>query len=248
MSAIYASPVDLRDILAANIYARDDEPPTTLDYRSELPRVRDQYDSAQCAAFAACAMKEWQERRDSEYTGFFDPEFIYDLRENKPAAGMNARNVMAILYKHGALTQVDKVIDNNTPEAASNYKIRGYAQVYDIKTLKKALYRNGPCLWAGPMYNKKSSKMWDIKTAHSEGNTEDHIHSAHAMAIVGYNDEGFILRNSFGADWSDDGHCVFPYTDWRMKYEIWTCIDDPNTEDTNGITNCFAACAAKCSQ
>jgi hypothetical protein len=193
-------------------------------------------------------MKEWQERRDSNYTGFFDPSFIYDLRENAPAAGMNARDVMSILYKHGALTQVDRVVGADEKLASSTYRIQGYGQVFDIGTLKKALYYNGPCMWAGPMYNKKSARMWDRKTAHSEGSAEDHIQSAHAMAIVGYNDEGFILRNSFGADWCQDGHCVFPYSDWGKQYEVWTCIDEQGSDDVGCATNCFAWCSARCSQ
>lgn len=38
-------------------------------------------------------------------------------------------------------------------------------------------------------------------------------HSSHAMVIVGYSDKlrRFILRNSWGIDWGDDGYCYVPY-------------------------------------
>jgi C1A family cysteine protease len=46
------------------------------------------------------------------------------------------------------------------------------------------------------------------------------------MAIVGWDTEGFIIRNSWGDDWNDDGHTIFPYTDWGLQWEVWTAIDD----------------------
>ncbi len=38
-------------------------------------------------------------------------------------------------------------------------------------------------------------------------------HTCHAMVVVGYSDElrRFIVRNSWGADWGDNGYCYIPY-------------------------------------
>ena len=38
-------------------------------------------------------------------------------------------------------------------------------------------------------------------------------HSSHAMVVVGYSDKlrRFILRNSWGEDWGEDGYCYVPY-------------------------------------
>lgn len=36
----------------------------------------------------------------------------------------------------------------------------------------------------------------------------------HAFAIVGYTCEGFIVQNSWGADWGRGGFAVLPYDDW----------------------------------
>jgi hypothetical protein len=43
--------------------------------------------------------------------------------------------------------------------------------------------------------------------------------------VVGYNEEGFIIRNSWGDDWGTDGYTVFPYDHWGLHREIWTTID-----------------------
>ena len=45
------------------------------------------------------------------------------------------------------------------------------------------------------------------------------------MTVVGYDYNGFIVRNSWGAYWGDNGYCHFPYEDWGKQNEIWTTID-----------------------
>jgi hypothetical protein len=40
------------------------------------------------------------------------------------------------------------------------------------------------------------------------------ILGGHAFAIIGYNDVGFVVQNSWGADWGWSGFAVLPYEDW----------------------------------
>ena len=88
-----------------------------------------------------------------------------------------------------------------------------------MKQLKKSLFINGPCLISFPV-NNKGVKMWQKK----EGETNSY--GGHAMTIVGYNNEGFIIRNSWGKDWGTNGYCIYPYQDWGSHWEIWTTVDD----------------------
>jgi hypothetical protein len=39
-------------------------------------------------------------------------------------------------------------------------------------------------------------------------------HGGHAFALVGYNEHGFIVQNSWGPDWGAGGFAVMPYRDW----------------------------------
>ncbi len=40
---------------------------------------------------------------------------------------------------------------------------------------------------------------------------------AHAFAIVGYNERGFVVQNSWGADWGAGGFAVLGYPDWAAN-------------------------------
>lgn len=39
----------------------------------------------------------------------------------------------------------------------------------------------------------------------------------HAFAIVGYDDDGFIVQNSWGPEWGTDGFAVWRYEDWQAS-------------------------------
>ncbi|GHF63785.1 hypothetical protein HNQ07_004546 [Deinococcus metalli] len=44
----------------------------------------------------------------------------------------------------------------------------------------------------------------------------------HAYALVGYNEIGFVVQNSWGAAWGDRGFAVLPYEDWlESAYDAW---------------------------
>jgi Papain family cysteine protease len=46
----------------------------------------------------------------------------------------------------------------------------------------------------------------------------------HAFALVGYNERGFIVQNSWGTSWGAAGFGVLPYDDWVVHgTDAWTC-------------------------
>src|SRR5206468_3788446 len=46
----------------------------------------------------------------------------------------------------------------------------------------------------------------------------------HAFCIVGYNEIGFLIQNSWGAGWGKDGFATLLYDDWLASaYDAWVC-------------------------
>lgn len=217
------SPVDERDFVAETIYSDEGELPETLDLRDALPHVRDQGSQGTCSAQTAACMKEWQERKDVGFKDHMSPQFIYNNRVNQNSEGMYPRDTMKILNKIGSVYEEqypywsNKEFNDELLNLASRYKIKGYAKISTIDGLKKALVKNGPCYFACNVYNY-GTWMWKPR----QGDVQL---GGHAMTVVGYNEEGFIIRNSWGDDWGTDGYTVFPYDHWGLHREIWTTID-----------------------
>ena len=94
--------------------------------------------------------------------------------------------------------------------------IKSYARIYTINNLKISLFKNGPCLIAFPVYNY-GDNFWIANN--------DTLIGGHAVILVGYNKDGFIVRNSWGQNWGDKGYSIYKFQDWGSHWEIWSTID-----------------------
>jgi len=233
------SPDDPRDLIyehcrirnRANQVNRDSvidaKVPKTLDLRKYLNLPRNQGKRGTCASFASAAIKEYHERLDCNFCGYFSPESVYFYRSNKPEEGMFLRDVMQILQKNGIAYEADFPYNKESepeqvPEKALNimpdFKITSYAQINSIDGLKEALFNYGPCLMAFPVYDNRP-EFWRVKSDPTRN-------GGHAVAVVGYNNRGFIIRNSWGWSWNGDGTVIYPYSEWGVHWEVWTAIDE----------------------
>ena len=209
--------------------------PKKVDHRSKLQRVRSQGKQGSCAAQTAAAMKEFQENISVKFDQHMSPQFIYNLRSNAPESGMHGRDVMDILRKYGSCRET--VYPYNTAETrdqpkdqipqrvldeAKQYKVASYARVDSLEALKESLYHNGPCYIAFPCYNHEP-EFWIPRTEKEK----EERRGGHAVCVVGYDDgaKHFMLRNSWGADWGDDGYTYYPYDQWGAHWDCWTTVD-----------------------
>jgi hypothetical protein len=64
----------------------------------------------------------------------------------------------------------------------------------------------------------------------------------HAFALVGYNEVGFLVQNSWGTDWGKGGFATLPYEDWLdSAYDAWvTRPGVPKTPFASGRTRTAA--------
>lgn len=53
---------------------------------------------------------------------------------------------------------------------------------------------------------------------------DTHITGAHSFALVGYNQIGFVVQNSWGTDWGASGFAIVTYADWVANgTDAWVC-------------------------
>ena len=232
--------------------------PKILDYRNELLPVRNQGDQGTCYAQAAACMKEWQEKKDYNLNEYLSPQFFYNNRDymndnnllNDGDNGMTGRDVMKILknigickeneYKYDNMNRHDNYnsIPKMIKEKALNHRIKSYAKVNTLDGLKDDLYFNGPCLIAFPVYANENNDINNPMWIKSKKN--DKFMGGHAMTVVGYDDDNqyFIIRNSWGDSWYDNGYCYYKYEHWGSHWECWTTIDmETILNDDSSISN-----------
>lgn len=222
---LFPSELDHRDYNAESIYHTRIELPETFDYKHKLNPVRDQGRQGSCSAMTAAALKEIHEKKELGFKDYMSPQFIYNLRANKPSEGMTPRDTMKILHKHGVVPEqlypykTNKRITTELFNNAKNFRISGYAKVNCIYSAKSAILSDG-LLYAGfPVYNPNNPMFW------RQTNSSQPMLGGHAVAIVGWNKDSFIIRNSWGRDWGYNGYCYYPFEYWGEHWEIWTTID-----------------------
>jgi len=219
------SPDDTKDVMYETLLKGTITLPTTCDLRKTMKSPRDQGEEGSCSAQTAAAIKEWQEYVDRQFKEYMSPQFVYNSRLDKTIEGMTPRETMKILQKVGIVPEKDypyltkKEITADLLERASLYKIQGYARVNTIDSLKKALYINGPCYIAFPVYNANKEDFWkpDFPGQKNIG--------GHAVTITGFLEDCFIIRNSWSIQWGDRGYAYYPFNAFNYHWEIWTVLD-----------------------
>lgn len=183
------------------------ELPKELSYVKYLPEVVNQGYRPICVPCSISAFINWEinlndgnNKRDNEV----DYEDIYDHRTNDDDNGMSFKDALHYL-RHNCTKLKDeckKTVDR-------------YAKIGSQLQLKQALLMNGPCVGGLPVYDDTRDDFWNKYSG-------DSLQGGHAISIVGYNKDGFILRNSWGERYGDNGYTLMPYEEFENFTELWT--------------------------
>lgn len=184
------------------------ELPKEYSYVNDLPPVMNQGNNPICVTCSCAAYLNWKigmEKAKAVDAGVKVFE-IYNSKTN-PGDGMTYKGAFDFLIRKGV----------NSNEGL--LKIGGYALVKGPKHLKSALIENGPCFGAlmvyGNRYGEIDTEFWK---------KSDRCMGGHAISIVGYTEEGFIIRNSWGKGFGKDGYVLLKNSDFGDFLEIWTVI------------------------
>lgn len=175
--------------------------PEIFSYQPLMPPIKDQGTESTCVCQTLTGMLDVQKNAKNSIankSNNFSIYELYDQRSNKPQEGMMIKEALSIL-RHRGLN--DEKIDN-------------YALVTSIEAAKQAIVSNGPLAIGMMVYNNGTDKYW-INRGDCLG--------GHCTMLVGYNANGFVMRNSWGTSYGDNGYILLPYNDFE-KYclECWT--------------------------
>lgn len=181
--------------------------PEEYSYVEFLPPVENQGATNMCVTYSISAHLDWNFNMDAATKESksinVDKKEIYSARTLSGDRGMSFKEALNFMKKHGAKS--DK----------GNIKIEAYAMIKNILSLKQALLLNGPCIGGLYVKNPESPEFWN-------GNFNG---GGHAIALVGYTKDGFIIRNSWGEKYGNKGYAIIKYKDFDKILECWTIID-----------------------
>ena len=182
--------------------------PEEYSYIPYLPKIIDQGSRPICVPCSLSAHVNWNKNvddGDNKRDNNVDLLQIYKQKTSN-GDGMTFKEALHFL-KHKGVQSNNGIL-----------KIRKYATIGSPVALKQAILLNGPCVGGLPVFNSDSCEFWkDYGTFGFLG--------GHAISIVGWNKEGFLIRNSWGERFCSQGYTLLPYDDFKSFMEIWTIID-----------------------
>lgn len=219
----------------------------TVDLRKYFRPVRNQLSLGSCTSFATSALYEAMMTRggvsDIEY---MSPGYLFyysNVLKGRPSGGSNYHDQLEVLGKHGIcqdslyeynVQNPDKKPSESAENDAKLHRALAAKQIPTVKlqdkekTLKhnhklitSALSEGYPIGISLKIYdNLGKDGPFILHPKDSKGAKED---GYHAMVIAGYSEENgfYIVRNSWGSGFGDEGYCYIPYT----------YIDDPEYLD-----------------
>ena len=206
----------------------------------ELPlrvNIKNQGSKPTCVAHALASLVEYHNLVETKEYRKFSTEFIYGTRDigYYMGDGMCIRNALNTILKYGdcyytdcpgnsnvetAMTKINENVDEYRTKAYP-YRIGSYYRVKTPEEIKTALLNHGPVVIS--MTTRKDAKIVNDcytfpKNAKNNG--------LHCVLIVGWNNKGWIIQNSWGSGYAGDGYFTLTY-DTKIN-EAWGTIDQTN--------------------
>lgn len=207
--------------------------PVSLDWRDQLGSnwvspILDQGNCGSCVAFAAIGALETQYKIASGFAAFnvkLSPQHLFSCGGGACDYGWMPATAAGFLQSHGVpeeacspyisgATGKDVACSASCSDASRrSLRITGYStptrSVQDLNSVKQAL-QNGPLVTTLEVYADFMAYSSGVYK-HVQGD----IQGGHAVSIVGYDDNSrsFIIRNSWGQSWGENGFAHVSYDD-----------------------------------
>jgi hypothetical protein len=198
-------------------------------YRGDKVPVLDQGEEGACTGFglAAVANHLLRCRKVVSDSTLVSPRMLYEMAKRydewagERYEGSSARGAMKGWYRHGVCAaavwpfdpkDVHGVLDHPRSLEAADRPLGAYYRVdhSDIRALHSALAEVGVLYATGNVH-----AGWDEVDAKTGLiPMRKRIEGGHAFAVVGYDERGFWIQNSWGPKWGKQGFGLISYDDW----------------------------------
>jgi hypothetical protein len=222
-----------------------------IDLRSKFKPVYDQETLGSCTANAICSAFEYNQSRQNLDNFYSSRLFLYYnerlmINMVNEDSGACIRDGMKSINKIGICDEkyfpyVTNTFKNKPTENAykdgSYHKSVSYSRVNkNLLDLKTTLSNGHPIVFGFLIFQNFQSSSWTFKTPAIMPMPSGKNLGGHAVLAVGYDDnlECFIIRNSWGSEWGNNGYFMMPYkfitSHWCMDFWITELVVDTEPE------------------
>jgi C1A family cysteine protease len=223
--------------------------PTRVDLRPYCSPIEDQGNIGSCTGNAIAGQIELINRKKNNKTHDVSRLFIYyeeRVLEGSVRwdAGAYIRDGIKVTYNKGAPLEslwpynqskwATKPVSAAYTDATKR-KVTGYQRCTNFAAVKNALAAGNPVTIGFNVYDSFEGAWSDIPHGQAgsgmmpmPNKRTEQLLGGHAVCIVGYDDNlnggRFIVRNSWGTSWGDDGYFYMPYgviQDTSMSSDFW---------------------------
>ena len=214
-------------------------PPRTFDLRPKMPPVYNQGSLGSCTANAAGAAYQFGISQQTP-AKLLTPStlFIYYnarvlMGTPDKDSGAYLRDAMKTLSKQGTCTvQEYPYIINKFAQkppqicydSAISNRITTYSSVMQTEVAIKQAVSSGKPVVFGFMVKKSFQSAYVRKTGYYRPKPDEQVLGGHAVLIVGYRGNNFIVRNSWGSDWGVNGYFTMPISEVlnnKVSFDFW---------------------------
>lgn len=227
------SPPDDRDY-TIDMVAMADTVTLPETYLCTGMKVLDQGAIGSCVAHACATAMGYGEKRGGKAAHDFSRGFIYGNRKatDYQEEGMYVRQALKQLNHCGDCEYTDFPYNETYPQVkaridadkenlyakAEPFKILNYFRCYSDNEVKRALMNQGAVVISIPVYDSFAAEC-------PLPAKDDEYRGGHAMCVVGWDETGWLIQNSWSKTWGNKGILHLPY-DYPIT-EFWGITVDP---------------------
>lgn len=211
--------------------------PKSVDLRPHCPPVYDQGELGSCTANAVAGHLDFNRAKQGEALITPSRLFIYynersDQGTVNEDAGATIRESVKTIVKKGAcpesewpydISMFTKQPSSKAYQDAVKYEALKYLRLnQDQDHMKQCLAEGYPFICGISVYESFMQSEGGNIPMPQKG---EQLMGGHAVMIVGYTEDHWIMRNSWGESWGDKGYCYLPaqyLLDKGLAHDMWT--------------------------
>ena len=210
---------DLRDYKYIPVAMAAEEAVIPPAFELEVGEVKNQGAIGSCVAHVAAEIEEYFNKKETHMTIPLSPGYVYGRRYEYKGEGMYLRDALKTLRNYGVCYNDEFPYNEEVPlildkfNAVKEWKTDKYHQissyfsidVNDADAIKQALLNFGPVMGSVKWYSDIKVKDGIIESR------QDFSFGYHCIMIYGYNEQGWLIQNSWGSKWGNGGRAIYPY-------------------------------------